>query len=249
MNLPIAQIDARLPPGDRPDSPGCALGIVHEGDWSTRYGYGRVWSTTFITPATVFDIASISKQFTAWCVLALAEEGNWASTTRSSVSVRRCRTASASRCATAASHQRAARLPSASGRSPVCLMPTFGVRMSTPHCPAEGFELCAGQRLHLLQHGLPALGEVVQRVSGQTLREVRPRAIFAPLGMAHHFHDDFTEIRPNRALGHALRSDGSLRLDLSFCDPSATAESTPRSRIWRAGMPFFTQARSPAATP
>ena len=44
------------------------------------------------------------------------------------------------------------------------------------------------------------LAEIVKAASGQTLRQFTDSAIFKPLGMTStHFHDDYTEMEPNRS--------------------------------------------------
>jgi len=224
MNLPIAQIDALFAPWDRPDSPGCALGIVNEGAlvYARGYGMADLEHGVPITPATVFDIASISKQFAAWCVLALAHEERL----DLDDSIRRyCPEVPEYGSAITLRHL----LHHTSGlRDYLSIWPVAGLpdanvfRREDVYATIarqQALNFAPGTNYIYSNTGYWLLGEVVQRVSGQTLRAFAHEHIFAPLGMAStHFHDDFTEIEPNRALGHALRGDGSLRLDLSFCD-------------------------------
>ena len=58
-------------------SPGCALAVVTGGRVALARGYGfaDLARRLPITPRTVFDIASTSKQFTAASVLLLAARG------------------------------------------------------------------------------------------------------------------------------------------------------------------------------
>jgi CubicO group peptidase (beta-lactamase class C family) len=58
-------------------SPGCALGIVRDGAlvYAKGYGLASVELAVPITPATVFDIGSVSKQFTAMSVVLLSQDG------------------------------------------------------------------------------------------------------------------------------------------------------------------------------
>ncbi len=60
-----------------PGSPGCALGIARDGStvYSKGYGLASVELGVPITPSTVFDIGSVSKQFTALSVVLLAQDG------------------------------------------------------------------------------------------------------------------------------------------------------------------------------
>ena len=71
------RVDELFAAYDKPDSPGCALGIVHNGEFIYKRGYGMA-SLEFgvpLTPQSVFDMGSISKQFTAASVVLAAEQG------------------------------------------------------------------------------------------------------------------------------------------------------------------------------
>src|SRR5688572_7191545 len=61
----------------KPDSPGCALAVVQDGKVVYQKGYGvaNVDYGTPIKPNTVFHVASVSKQFTTFCIQLLAHEG------------------------------------------------------------------------------------------------------------------------------------------------------------------------------
>ena len=72
-----AQVDAIMAEWSRADSPGCAVGVVRDGELVLAKGYGQadLERGVPISPASVFDIASTSKQFTAAVVVLLAQEG------------------------------------------------------------------------------------------------------------------------------------------------------------------------------
>ncbi len=72
-----ARIDSVFGRFSAPGSPGCALGVVRDGSmvYSKGYGLASVELGVPITPATVFDIGSVSKQFTAMSVVLLAQDG------------------------------------------------------------------------------------------------------------------------------------------------------------------------------
>src|SRR6202162_4175286 len=71
------QVDNVFEKWDRPASPGCALGIYKDGQIVYKRGYGmaNLNDDVPITPATVFHVASMSKQFTAASILLLAQQG------------------------------------------------------------------------------------------------------------------------------------------------------------------------------
>src|SRR5215475_1855323 len=61
----------------KPGSPGCALAAARNGKTVYEKGYGlaNIEENVSITPATVFDIGSTSKQFTAASILLLEKQG------------------------------------------------------------------------------------------------------------------------------------------------------------------------------
>jgi CubicO group peptidase (beta-lactamase class C family) len=62
---------------NRSNGPGCAVGIIHNGDLIFKKGYGmaNLEYDIPITPTTVFDIASVSKQFAGMAISTLIQEG------------------------------------------------------------------------------------------------------------------------------------------------------------------------------
>ncbi len=65
-----ARIDRLFAAWDEPGSPGGALAVVQDGKVVYRRGYGtaNLEYGIPITPATIFRVASVSKQFTAFTV-------------------------------------------------------------------------------------------------------------------------------------------------------------------------------------
>ena len=62
-----ARVDALFSAWDKPDSPGCVTGVMEQGKLLFAKGYGLADTARGVplSPDTVFDIASMSKQFTA----------------------------------------------------------------------------------------------------------------------------------------------------------------------------------------
>jgi CubicO group peptidase (beta-lactamase class C family) len=71
------QIDRLFVDYDTPQTPGCALGVILDGEMIHARGYGLadLEQKAPMTPDTVFHLASISKQFTAMCIALLEESG------------------------------------------------------------------------------------------------------------------------------------------------------------------------------
>ncbi len=219
-----AQTDAIFAAWDRPDTPGCALGIVHHGELVYFRGYGRA-NLDYglpITSQTVFDIASTSKQFTAACIALLMEQGHLALDD----DVRR----------------HLPELPefghtitvahlihhTSGWRDYLTLMEFAGYRDEDYISVAEvmallqkqqGLNFTPGAAYQYSNTGYFLLGQLVERLSGQSLDAFANKHILKPLGMSHsHFQDDQTRIVPNRATGYTPTDAGGYRLDVSTLD-------------------------------
>lgn len=72
-----AAVDALFASWDTPGSPGCALAVARDGAlvYSRGYGYANLDYDIPITPQTVFDVASVTKQFVAALANMLALDG------------------------------------------------------------------------------------------------------------------------------------------------------------------------------
>ncbi|MEO7962362.1 MAG: serine hydrolase domain-containing protein [Gemmatimonadaceae bacterium] len=74
-----ARVDSVFRAFDRTDSPGCALGVYQDGaiKYARGYGMASLEHSVPISPRTVLDVGSISKQFTAMSMLILEKEGKF----------------------------------------------------------------------------------------------------------------------------------------------------------------------------
>lgn len=66
-DTPAARTAAFLRSLEKPGEPGCAVGVLQQGQWTFKgaYGLADLQSRARITPDMVFGVASITKQFTA----------------------------------------------------------------------------------------------------------------------------------------------------------------------------------------
>ena len=78
MTSLTGKVDSLFAEWDKPDSPGGALAIIKDGSIIYKHGYGlaNLDDNIPITPESVFYIASVSKQFTAACIVLLAQRGD-----------------------------------------------------------------------------------------------------------------------------------------------------------------------------
>jgi len=75
-----ARVDSIFRAFDRTDSPGCALGVYQDGaiQYARGYGMASLEHGVPLSPRSVLDVGSISKQFTAMSMLMLEKEGKFA---------------------------------------------------------------------------------------------------------------------------------------------------------------------------
>ena len=209
-----AKVDAIFRDVDRSDSPGCAVGVYRDGQIAYARGYGMANLELYVgnTPQTVFDIGSVSKQFTAIAIHLLAREGKlsldddirkWVPEIPSygkTVTLRHL-----------LHHTGGLRdyieLMSLQGMVEEDLSPESDVleimaRQKAPNfAPGEDYLYC--------NTGYNLLALVVEKASGQSLRDFSEQRIFAPLGMRHtQISDSHTRIIPNRATGYQKEGSG-----------------------------------------
>ena len=71
------EVDQIFAAWDHNDTPGCAMGVIQNGKWAYQHTYGMadLEAKTPITTQNAFYIGSMAKQFTAMSILLLAEQG------------------------------------------------------------------------------------------------------------------------------------------------------------------------------
>jgi CubicO group peptidase (beta-lactamase class C family) len=206
------KVDRLFATWDTRDSPGCSLGVSREGTTIYERGYGmaNLDLGVALTPASVFDAASVSKQFTAMSILLLAQRGQvsldaevgqyipgWGDHGHR-ITVRHL-------------------LTHTSGLYDAFLLQGLAPQRPEPVqeqivqllSRALRLEFAPGSRFEYHNGGYTVLADIVARVSGQTFPAFAEANIFKPLGMTHtHFHDDATRIVPNRATGYSRAPNG-----------------------------------------
>src|SRR5438034_847894 len=217
----VDEIFARF---DKPDSPGCALAVIKDGQIVYKRGYGmsNLEYGIPISPSSIFHIASISKEFTAMSIVMLANQGKLSLDD--------------------------------DVRKYVSDVPDFGERITIRHLihhtsglrdqwslldlagwreddvikEGDILDLVSRQKAlnfkpgdeHLYSNtGYTLLAIIVKRVSGKSLREFADENIFKPLGMTRtHFHDDHTMIVNDRTSAYQPRKGGGLRVSIPVFD-------------------------------
>jgi CubicO group peptidase (beta-lactamase class C family) len=208
------KVDSIFAAFDKRDSPGCAVAVVDAGKtvFAKGYGMASLEHDLPITPSSAFYAASVSKQFTAFAVAMLAQQGKlsldddirkWIPEVPNfgkTITVRNL-------------------IHHTSGlRDYFGLLGMTGWPSDGPLTEARFLDLVGRQKAlnfdpgarHLYSNtGYVLLSILVKRVSGQSLREFSDQAIFGPLGMSNsHFRDDHATLVKNRALAYSPRAGG-----------------------------------------
>jgi CubicO group peptidase (beta-lactamase class C family) len=222
---PDPALDAIFADLSKLGSPGCALGVYRDGKiiHSKGYGLANIEGNVPITPQTVFDVASISKQFTAASILLLDHQGKL----RLDEDVRKYipELPEYGRKITI-QHM----LNHTSGlRDYPTLFLLAGVSPDSVTTDDDALRVITRQKALNFPPGTDwlysnsgyfLLSLIVKRVSGKTLREFAAENIFQPLGMTHtQYRNDHTSLIPNRALAYeAATEKGGYKLSVSYSE-------------------------------
>jgi CubicO group peptidase (beta-lactamase class C family) len=225
-----ADIDKLFTAWDKPDSPGLALAVVRDGKivHSRGYGQANLEYGIPIKPNTVFHAASLSKQFTAYAIQLLAQEGKLALDDPVKKHVPQLQVEGPP---ITIKHL----LYHTSGlRDQWDLLTLSGLRLEDTITDNDILGLVFQQKQlnfppgedHLYSNtGYTLLAQIVRRVSGQSLAAFTQERIFTPLGMkSTHFHENYGTLVKNRAYSYARGRDGNWRyVALSYSNTGATS--------------------------
>jgi CubicO group peptidase (beta-lactamase class C family) len=196
----------------KPDSPGCALGVVKDGQFIYQRGYGMANLDYDIpnSPRLVYYIGSDTKQFTAAAIALLQLQGklnvdddirkyipempDYRATYGVPVTINQL-------------------VHHTSGiRDIYTLMSLAGIRMEDVMTDEAALKLISSQKELNFKPGSEylysnstywLLGQIVKRVTGNSLRVFADEQIFQPLGMTHtHFHDEPGHVMKGRAMSY-----------------------------------------------
>jgi CubicO group peptidase (beta-lactamase class C family) len=218
------RVDSVFAPWDKTSSPGCVVAVSRNGTLLYERGYGmaNLEYGLAITPASIFHVASISKQFTAMSVGMLAQRGKLSLDddvrkyitelpdygTR--ITIRHLLTH------TSGLRDQWSLLALAGWREDDLITQEDVLRIVARQ---KSLNFPPGSEYLYSNTGFTLLAVIVKRVSGQSLREFADSNIFRPLGMTHtHFHDDHTMIVPNRTSAYQPRPGGGWRVSIPVFD-------------------------------
>ncbi len=209
MDLRLQKVDELFASYDKTTSPGCSLAIIQDGEilYTRGYGMANLEHSIPNQPWTRFYLASMSKQFTAFCIALLEEEGKlnldddirkWLPEIpqyQTPITVQHL-------------------VHHTSGlRDYLGLSFMAGHPMDDLITEPETLELLSRQKElnfnpgdeYLYSNtGYILMSMIVARASGKSFRQYANEMIFQPLGMKHtHVHDNHLEMVPQRATGYS----------------------------------------------
>ena len=211
------------------DGPGAAVAIKQKGKilYSNGYGLANLEYDIPVTPTSVFHIASVSKQFTAFSILLLQADGKL----NINDDIRKYipevpdfgTTITLKHLATHTSGL----------RDQWNLLQMAGWRMDDVITKEHVLKLVSrqeelnfepGEEMYYCNTGFTLLAEVVARVSGKSFAEFTKERIFDPLEMTNTlFYDDHEKIVKNRAYSYYESASGYKKSVLNYANVGATS--------------------------
>lgn len=215
-------VDALFATRDRPGFPGCALAVSRDGEpvYSRGYGFANLDYDIPVTPQTVFDVASVTKQFVAASITMLGLEGRLSLDDN----VRRW-------LPELPEYEQPITLEHmiyhTSGlRDYLTLFPFAGRDHYSPISLEQILDMMSrqralnftpGERYEYSNTAYMLLAKVIERASGKSLGEFAEERIFGPLGMdGSLMYDNYEEIIPRRATGYDVHNDNDVRMVHNF---------------------------------
>jgi CubicO group peptidase (beta-lactamase class C family) len=168
-------------------------------------------------PNTKFRLASITKQFTALCILILQEQGKLSVEDPVSKYLPDCPSAwSKIKIRNLLTHT--------SGITDYTGFPDYRSTVMLPWPPEKmlhrlrdmPLEFEPGERFAYSNSGYILLGYIVEKASGRSYEQFVQQFVFKPLGMKDSGCDHFTTILPHRAAGYTL--DGDTWVNAPYTD-------------------------------
>jgi CubicO group peptidase (beta-lactamase class C family) len=209
---------------DKTDTPGCALGIIKDGQliYSRGYGMANLEYNLPNNSQSVFRIGSTSKQFTAASIIILAQKGKLSLDDTL--------------------HKFFPDFPDYAKNITVrhLLNHTSGIKNYLTLAILKGWNYIdnfthkdvmrwltnqtelnfePGQEYGYSNSGYWLLGQIINQVAEMSPADFAMQEIFKPLGMnSTHFNNDYTQIVKNRATGYMPHGEGKYHIRMTTLD-------------------------------
>lgn len=221
-----SRADALLKENEKPGHPGCAVGVYQNGDtlYEGAYGLANVEHSVPIDPQrTVFNIASISKQFTAASILLLVQDGKLKLDDDIRQYLPEIRDYGHTITINHLLHH-------TSGLRDYTELWWFSGKDRWGYADdrdalraisnQQGLDFTPGSKHAYSNTGYFLMSLIVQRASGKTLAAFAKERIISPLGMkATYFKESLGRVTPHIASGYALGSDNVFQTRLAGWTP------------------------------
>jgi CubicO group peptidase (beta-lactamase class C family) len=213
---PFETVDNLFTEWNNTHSPGCALAIIKDGKILYEHGYGMadLEHDIPVSPNSVFNIASVSKQFVAMCLLLLEEEGKLSLEDNirkylpefpeynSPITIKNLIFHTSG---IADFHM----IWDIEGKDALNRTPAEEVFKLI--CSQEKLDFTPGEKQLYSNSGYFLSSIIIRRVSGKSLKDYAKEKIFIPLGMRNsEFLDDNKSIIKNRACGYTPLIEGGF---------------------------------------
>jgi len=196
-------------------APGFSIGIIKDGKFVYCKGYGMADLEHGVrnTPATIYNIASLSKQFTGMCILLLRESGKLSFQDPIRKYLPELPSYGDTITIGDLVHQTSGLKESSS------LGTLAGLDLSTNDateklyrlvCNQSGFNFKAGSQFSYSNTNYFLLGIIVSKISGIPLSRFAKENIFMPLGMTHTYFHDRDTLTLNKACGYVTDDKGDF---------------------------------------
>jgi len=219
------KVDRLFAAWDKTTSPGATLAVVKDGRivYERGYGLAKLEDGIINTPDKVFDIGSVSKQFTAACVAMLVREGKVGLDDDIRKYIPEMPAYERPVTVNHLLHHTSGlrdynELLSLAGFRPESDSPTVEEALEVIRRQKK-LNYTPGDEYSYTNTGFFLLGQIVERVSGRSLNAFAQERIFKPLGMTKTlFQDDHTQIIRDRATGYTEGEGGAFKISMSNWD-------------------------------
>ncbi len=240
-----SRVDAIFEPWNSSTTPGCAVGVIQDGQvlLSRAYGVADLEHGVLNEPSTLFEVGSVSKQFTAAAILVLARDGKLKLTD----DVRKY----------------IPELPVYGGRVEInhLLSHTSGIRdwgvldelagwgrTTRVMTNADALDIIVrqqqldfmpGEEFSYTNSGFVLLAIIAERVAGQSLQVFARENLFEPLGIkSTQWRDDFRRVVSGRSIAY-MRTERGYVQTMPFEDVYGDAgilTNVPDLLIWNTAL-------------
>ncbi len=243
---PQAEVDMAIAAMIKPESGGATVAVAQGNKilFSKGYGLANVEYNIPNSPKTIFHVASVSKQFTAFAIALLADQGKISLDDDirkylpelhdfgSKITIRHL-------------------VHHTSGlRDQWNLLALAGWRLDDVITKSQVLRLIShqdelnfkpGDEFSYCNTGYTLMGEIVSRVTGKSFAEWCAENIFKPLEMNHTlFYDDHEKIVRDRAYSYNDSPEGLKKSVLSYANAGATSLFTTAEDLTKWANNFYT---------